>query len=290
MRRGIIAAAAVAYAVMLAVQSEAGQKPDPRFSAVDPNIVVCPAGDSLFRIISRDNLGYATVNNTVIVDFCGCPGVVFGPSQPADAYILDGCRTIGVTSMYGVIDFHWRAGGVCNGPVAFHLDGIAFPARAYVASTDQNGDLVVTQADVDAATAKVGGTDLTADLDGDLAVTANDVAILQAHLGHNVDGTVDVPPSTPGALRLYAAIPNPARAETVIPFDLPRRGAVTMEAFDASGRRVRELLGAWMLPAGNHRVTWDGRDFAGARVSPGVYFIRVRAGGEQRFGRIARVQ
>ena len=33
-------------------------------------------------------------------------------------------------------------------------------------------------------------------------------------------------------------------------------------------------------PAGYHTVEWDGRDGAGSRVAPGVYFLRSASGGE----------
>jgi flagellar hook assembly protein FlgD len=34
------------------------------------------------------------------------------------------------------------------------------------------------------------------------------------------------------------------------------------------------------MPVGRHTVTWNGTDEGGARVPGGVYFVRVRLGGE----------
>jgi alkaline phosphatase len=47
---------------------------------------------------------------------------------------------------------------------------------------------------------------------------------------------------------------------------------------DAAGRRVRVLADVAMR-AGPHRLLWDGRDEAGARVASGVYFVSVTGGG-----------
>jgi flagellar hook assembly protein FlgD len=55
------------------------------------------------------------------------------------------------------------------------------------------------------------------------------------------------------------------------------RGAV----YDAGGRRVRSFA------AGSGQVFWDGRDTSGALVHPGVYFVRVEAGGRARTVRVA---
>ncbi len=55
------------------------------------------------------------------------------------------------------------------------------------------------------------------------------------------------------------------------------RGAV----YDASGRRLHRFDGR------NEQVFWDGRDASGDLVRPGVYFVRVEAGGHARTLRVA---
>jgi hypothetical protein len=55
-----------------------------------------------------------------------------------------------------------------------------------------------------------------------------------------------------------------------------------VSVYDASGRRIR-ILSAPQSPLPNpYSLTWDGRDFSGARVSPGVYYFRA-AGPASRF-------
>ena len=72
--------------------------------------------------------------------------------------------------------------------------------------------------------------------------------------------------------------PNPFNPATVIGFSLPRDMAVEVRVFDLSGRLVRTLISAEILPAGRHEATWNGRDARGRSVSAGVYFYRVVAG------------
>jgi hypothetical protein len=49
--------------------------------------------------------------------------------------------------------------------------------------------------------------------------------------------------------------------------------------FNLSGRRVRTLERGF-FEAGHRMATWDGTDDAGARVNPGIYFLRCQSGGE----------
>ena len=69
---------------------------------------------------------------------------------------------------------------------------------------------------------------------------------------------------------------NPFNPGTVIPYELRKAGRVSLEIYDASGRRVRSLVSATLQGAGSHRAVWDGRNDAGAPVSSGTYFYRLR--------------
>jgi hypothetical protein len=72
--------------------------------------------------------------------------------------------------------------------------------------------------------------------------------------------------------------PNPFTRAATIEIDLPRAAAsVRLRVFDATGRAVRTLLSE-PLPAGPHRIEWDGRDAEGGLVPSGVYFTRIEAG------------
>jgi len=44
------------------------------------------------------------------------------------------------------------------------------------------------------------------------------------------------------------------------------------------------------MPAGEYRVIWDGRNGAGDRVAPGIYFCRLQAGGDAQTQRLVVVR
>jgi uncharacterized repeat protein (TIGR01451 family) len=80
------------------------------------------------------------------------------------------------------------------------------------------------------------------------------------------------------------AYPNPLSGASgaMISFNVPSRYAdspVELAVFDIAGRMVRSLVDGAQGP-GLHTVSWDLSDASGQRVSRGVYFYRLRVGGE----------
>jgi hypothetical protein len=71
--------------------------------------------------------------------------------------------------------------------------------------------------------------------------------------------------------------PNPFNPSTEISFTLAEAGRAELQVFNLRGQNVRRLV-AGSLEAGDHSVTWDGRDDGGARVPSGVYFYKLTAG------------
>jgi len=89
----------------------------------------------------------------------------------------------------------------------------------------------------------------------------------------------------PLEFRVLDAEPNPFSDRTRLRFVLDEPGDVSVEVFDVRGRRVRTLIDE-ALPAGERNLAWDGRDDAARSAASGVYFVRLRAGGEEARARV----
>lgn len=80
--------------------------------------------------------------------------------------------------------------------------------------------------------------------------------------------------------------PNPSPAGVRVRWSSPL-GGWSLELFDPSGRRIRNL-GRFADP-GEHRLDWDGRDREGRPLPAGVYFLRLRNGARVESQRIMRI-
>ncbi len=90
------------------------------------------------------------------------------------------------------------------------------------------------------------------------------------------------------ALRLRAS-PNPFREQTTLALRLESAARVRLTIVDVAGRRVREI-DAGMRGAGEHAISWDGRDERGRPVSAGPYFVRLSAGEKRTTERVVRIR
>lgn len=75
------------------------------------------------------------------------------------------------------------------------------------------------------------------------------------------------------AAQLAPNFPNPFNPTTAIRFQLSQTGDVQLAVFDVLGREVARLVDGQM-PAGSHTVRFDG-----SRLTSGVYFCELTAGG-----------
>jgi hypothetical protein len=83
--------------------------------------------------------------------------------------------------------------------------------------------------------------------------------------------------SSAGAL-LAAPSPNPVSSSTSLRFGIADAGQVRLAVYDGAGRQVA-LIEDRPLGAGQFTRVWDGTGINGRRVSPGVYVVRLEAGG-----------
>jgi FlgD Ig-like domain/Abnormal spindle-like microcephaly-assoc'd, ASPM-SPD-2-Hydin len=82
----------------------------------------------------------------------------------------------------------------------------------------------------------------------------------------------------PTQFALHQNAPNPFNPTTAIPYDLPARTHVSLRLYAVDGRLVKTLQDG-SQDAGFYRLQWDGTNNRGERVSSGVYFCRLAAGG-----------
>jgi len=94
-------------------------------------------------------------------------------------------------------------------------------------------------------------------------------------------------PTAPRSLSLRSA-PNPFRDAAVIELELARAGRAELDVLDLHGRRVLSLL-AENLPAGRRTLSWGGQGEDGTGVPAGLYFLRLRCGGESATTRTVRL-
>ena len=128
---------------------------------------------------------------------------------------------------------------------------------------------------------------LAGDLNGDGAA---DLVVL----GRNEDGgpggafvfinqgspptAVAVESATPSDFVLGANYPNPFNPATTIPLSVPADAAtVDVAIYNLLGQLVRQVWSG-PLAAGEHRLTWDGRDGQGRPVASGAYLYQLRVG------------
>lgn len=104
-----------------------------------------------------------------------------------------------------------------------------------------------------------------ASLEGRFVVTVNRFPALET----------GVPAGSAGReLELGKTAPNPTRGATTIAYRARAAGRVRARIYDESGRWVRTLADV-QVPAGDHRLDWDGKDDSGRHVPSGVYFCQV---------------
>ena len=96
--------------------------------------------------------------------------------------------------------------------------------------------------------------------------------------------------STPTAFALGANYPNPFNPATTIPLAVPDGTKnVNLTIYNVLGQPLRQL---WTgpLPAGEHQLTWDGRDAKGRPVAAGVYVYRLQVDEQTRARKMVKIE
>jgi Concanavalin A-like lectin/glucanases superfamily/FG-GAP repeat/Secretion system C-terminal sorting domain len=88
----------------------------------------------------------------------------------------------------------------------------------------------------------------------------------------------------PAEFALYPNYPNPFNPQTVIAYDLPETGQVTLRVYDAIGRLVSTLVNGEQTP-GRYSVAFDARNYAS-----GLYLYRLNYGAKVAMGKMLLVK
>ncbi|HOD65683.1 MAG TPA: FlgD immunoglobulin-like domain containing protein [candidate division Zixibacteria bacterium] len=97
---------------------------------------------------------------------------------------------------------------------------------------------------------------------------------------YGIASDVDPDETLPGGYVLDQNFPNPFNPTTSIRFSVPAAGRAELTVYNTAGQEVTRLVDG-ALAAGEHTVTWDGRDRTGYPVASGVYYYRLAAGDQQ---------
>ncbi len=96
--------------------------------------------------------------------------------------------------------------------------------------------------------------------------------------------------TTPTAFALGANYPNPFNPATTIPLAVPAGAKnVDLTIYNVLGQPMRQV---WTgpLPAGEHELTWDGRDARGHPVAAGVYMYRLQVDDQTRTRKMVKLE
>ena len=96
--------------------------------------------------------------------------------------------------------------------------------------------------------------------------------------------------TTPTAFALGANYPNPFNPATTIPLVVPAGAKnVDLTIYNMLGQPMRQV---WTgpLPAGEHELTWDGRDAQGQPVAAGVYVYRLQVDEQTRTRKMVKIE
>ncbi len=119
--------------------------------------------------------------------------------------------------------------------------------------------------------AKATGVFSQAPIESNLALHVGPVAT-------GVDGVEDRPGDVPTVVALGPAYPNPFSRTTTVPYTVGQLEAVDILVFDLLGRLIRNL--PTVEAPGQYVAVWDGKTNRGHAAPAGVYFIRLRTGGD----------
>ncbi|MDP8320924.1 MAG: FlgD immunoglobulin-like domain containing protein [Candidatus Stygibacter australis] len=75
--------------------------------------------------------------------------------------------------------------------------------------------------------------------------------------------------------KIITVYPNPFNPEVTISFDLPERQFIELDVYNTKGQHVKSLA-ASEYSLGRHEIIWKGENNQGAKVSSGLYYLKLQ--------------
>ena len=119
-------------------------------------------------------------------------------------------------------------------------------------------------------------TDTTSIAQGELSIIATDGTLETIAHNSNTTITVDGRSFAPAKLQLDQNYPNPFNSSTLIGFDLPKRGAVSLVIYDLLGEEIIRLFDSKILDRGYNTIAWNGSDKNNIPLPAGIYLMHIR--------------
>ncbi|HJY64452.1 MAG TPA: T9SS type A sorting domain-containing protein, partial [Ignavibacteria bacterium] len=96
-------------------------------------------------------------------------------------------------------------------------------------------------------------------------------SLLSLIIGKKIETGKTITNNIPGQFKLYQNYPNPFNPVTIIKYDIPKDGQVSLKIYDITGREVFSVNE--FRQAGSYSVTFNGTNFAS-----GLYLYQLKAG------------
>ncbi|MBN2425150.1 MAG: T9SS type A sorting domain-containing protein [Calditrichaceae bacterium] len=85
----------------------------------------------------------------------------------------------------------------------------------------------------------------------------------------------------PDDFELAQNYPNPFSSSTAIAYSINKQSDIKITIYDLLGREVRRFSVGYQT-TGFHHIVWDGLNNLGQRITSGIYFYKLQAGGKSR--------